>query len=302
MRQWAGIEEFVAVARTGSFTAGAARLGMSPTHVSRAIIAIEQRLDAQLLYRTTRTVRLTDTGRAFLERCERILRERDEAFALVGGKGEPQGELRVTCSTTMGERFVAPILRRWSTRHPRLSLNIELTNRVIDLVAEDFDLAIRTGSVDDPRLTKTRVASRTLYTCAAPTYLARRGTPRDIADLAEHECIIGSAATWHFLAGGQPVLHRPTGSFRCNSGHAVIEACVSGLGICQLPDFYILPYLQHGMVRLVLPEAQAADEPIWAVYPQHRHLLPKVQQAVATLVHELAATMNQPHLRDLAPA
>lgn len=302
MRQWAGIEEFVAVARTGSFTAGAARLGMSPTHVSRAIIAIEQRLDAQLLYRTTRTVRLTDTGRAFLERCERILRERDEAFALVGGKGEPQGELRVTCSTTMGERFVAPILRRWSTRHPRLSLNIELTNRVIDLVAEDFDLAIRTGSVDDPRLTKTRVASRTLYTCAAPTYLARRGTPRDIADLAEHECIIGSAATWHFRAGGQAVLHRPTGSFRCNSGHAVIEACVSGLGICQLPDFYILPYLQHGMVRLVLPEAQAADEPIWAVYPQHRHLLPKVQHAVATLVHELAATMNQPHLRDLAPA
>ncbi|OAN58517.1 LysR family transcriptional regulator [Sphingomonas sp. TDK1] len=302
MRQWAGIEEFVAVARTGSFTAGAARLGMSPTHVSRAIIAIEQRLDAQLLYRTTRTVRLTDTGRAFLERCERILRERDEAFALVGGKGEPQGELRVTCSTTMGERFVAPILRRWSIRHPRLSLNIELTNRVIDLVAEDFDLAIRTGSVDDPRLTKTRVASRTLYTCAAPTYLARRGTPRDIADLAEHECIIGSASTWHFRATGQAVLHRPTGSFRCNSGHAVIEACVSGLGICQLPDFYILPYLQHGMVRLVLPEAQAADEPIWAVYPQHRHLLPKVQQAVATLVHELAAAMNQPHLRDLAPA
>ena len=299
MSGWSGIEEFVAVARAGSFTAGAKRLAMSPTHVSRAIMALERRLDAQLFYRTTRTVRLTDTGRAFLERSERIIRERDEAFALVGGGGEPQGELRVTCSTTMGERFVAPILRRWATRHPRLSLNIELTNRVIDLIAEDLDLAIRTGSTNDSRLTATRVASRTLYTCAAPTYLARRGTPQSIADLAEHECIIGSAATWHFHAAGQDVLHRPTGSFRCNSGHAVVEACVAGLGICQLPDFYILPYLQHGMVCLVLTEAQPADEPIWAVYPQHRHLLPKVQQAVATLVHELAAAMNRPHQDEL---
>lgn len=294
MSRWDGIEEFVAVARAGSFTKGAKLIGMSATHVSRAIIAIEQRLETQLFYRTTRTVRLTDTGRAFLERCERIVQEREEAFAFVGQRGEPQGELRVTCSTTMGERFVAPILRRFAMQHPRLSLNIELTNRVTDLVAEDFDLAVRTGVTSDPRLIAARVASRTLYTCAAPDYLARKGRPLHIEDLPGHDCIVGTATTWHFALNGQEQIFRPTGRFRCNSGHAVIEACIAGLGLCQLPDFYILPFLKEGMVELVLEEAQPADEPIWAVYPQRRHLLPKIQYAVEALEHELASVMNHP--------
>jgi DNA-binding transcriptional LysR family regulator len=292
MARWDGIDEFVSVAHAGSFTRGARMIGMSPTHVSRAIRALEQRLGAQLLFRTTRTVRLTDTGRTFLDRCERILQERNEAFALVCDKGEPQGELRVTCSTTIGERFVAPILRRFATQHPRLSLNIELSNRVIDLLAEDFDLAIRTGSSADPRLMATRVASRTLLTCAAPAYLARKGRPANVEDLTEHECIVGTSSTWHFAIEGRATLYKAAGRFRCNSGHAVIEACIAGLGVCQLPDFYILPFLKNGMVELVLNHAQATDEPIWALYPRRRHLLPKVQLAVEAIRHELAAAMN----------
>lgn len=294
MARWDGIDEFVAVANAGSFTRGAKRIAMSPTHVSRAIMALEQRIGAQLFHRTTRTVRLTDTGRAFLDRCERIVQERDEAFAFVSEKGEPQGELRVTCSTAMGERFVAPILRRFAMQYPRLSLNIELTNRVIDLMAEDFDLAIRTGRASDPRLIAVRVASRTLHTCAAPAYLSRKGRPRQVEDLALHDCITGTATTWHFERDGQAQRYRPAGRFRCNSGHAVIEACIAGAGICQLPDFYILPFLKHGMVELVLEDARSADEPIWAVYQRRRHLLPKVQYAVETLRHELAAAMNRP--------
>ncbi len=293
MSRWDGIDEFLAVAAAASFTKAAHQIGKSPTHVSRSIKALERRLAAPLFYRTTRTVRLTDTGRVFRDRCQRILQERDEAFALVSEKGEPQGELRVTCSTTMGERFVAPILRRFAMQHPRLNLFIELTNRVIDLVSEDFDLAIRTGRTNDPRLVATRVASRTLLTCAAPDYLTRKGHPMKVQDLADHECIVGTSDTWHFGLDQQVVLFRPEGRFRCNSGHAVIEACISGLGICQLPDFYINPMLKHGLVELVLEDLQAADEPIWAVYPERRHLLPKVQQAVAVLERELATAMRR---------
>lgn len=294
MSSWDGIDEFMSVAKTGSFTRGAQTLGVSTTHVSRSVMALEQRLEAQLFHRTTRNVRLTDTGRVFFERCERIAQERDEAIALISDRNEPQGELRVTCSTAMGERFVAPIIRRFAMQYPRLTVSIELSNRVIDLVGEGFDLAVRTGLVTDPRLIATRVASRTLYTCAAPSYLAAAGRPECVEALAEHECIAGTAATWHFKQEDREVIHRPKGRFRCNSGHAVIEACIAGLGICQLPDFYILPYLKHGMVELLLEEAQPEDEPIWAVYPQRRHLLPKVQQAVEWLKRELGRAMNKP--------
>lgn len=292
MSDWDGIDEFIAVATTSSFTRAAKAIGMSPTHVSRAIIALEQRVQAQLFHRTTRTVRLTDTGRVFFERCERIAQERDEAIALIGEQGEPQGELRVTCSTAMGERFVAPIIRRFAMPHPKLNVTIDLSNRVVDLVAEGYDLGIRTGTVADPRLIAVRVASRTLHTCAAPSYLARAGKPKVVADLEKHECIAGTNTTWHFGDGAKSLVHQPKGRFRCNSGQAVIEACVSGLGICQLPDFYIPPYLKHGMVERVLEHFQPEDEPIWAVYPQRRHLLPKIQGVVDCLQHELAAAMR----------
>lgn len=294
MRSWDGIDEFLAVAAAGSFTKGAARINMSPTHVSRAIMALEQRLDTRLFHRTTRTVHLTDTGRALHDRLARIVQDREEAFALIASSGEPQGTLRVTCSTAMGERFVAPILRRFAMRHKRLDLNIELSNHLVDLVEENFDLGIRTGTIRDPRLLATRVAARTLYTCAAPEYLARRGHPTSIDDLAGHDCIVGTSAAWHFNFDDRLVTHNITGRFRCNSGQAVIDACVAGLGICQLPDFYILPFLKHGMVTLVLEEYRPPNEPIWAVYGRHRHLLPKVQQAVDALSLELGPAMNRP--------
>lgn len=292
MSKWEGIDEFLAVAAAQSFTNGARALGRSPTHISRSILALEQRLQVQLFHRTTRTVRLTDTGRVFLEHCERIAQETDEAIALVGERSEPQGELRVTCSTAMGERFVAPLIRRLVMRYPKLSVSIELTNRVVDLIAEGFDLAVRTGRVSDPRLIGTQVASRKLYTCASPTYLATAGCPATVEDLAKHECIVGTNTTWHFKQSDETREHRPKGRFRCNSGHAVIEACVAGFGVCQLPDFYILPYLRRGLVELLLEEARPAQEPIWAVYPRRRHLLPKIQFVIDDLRRDLGPAMT----------
>lgn len=300
MSDWDGIDEFIAVATIGSFGGGAKAIGASATHVSRSIMALEQRVQAQLFHRTTRTVRLTDTGRVFLEHCARIKQERDEAIALISERGEPRGELRVTCSTAMGERFVAPILWRYAQENPNLSITIELSNHIVDIVAEGFDLAIRTGSLTDSRLIRTRVASRTLYTCAAPDYLKKAGRLRTISDLADHECIIGTGTTWHFTMRGKEHLHRPKGRFRCNSGQAVLDACLAGIGICQLPEFYVKPYLDNGQLATVLENFRPADEPIWALYPQRRHLLPKIRNAVERLSHELKSAMNSPpaSLRD----
>jgi DNA-binding transcriptional LysR family regulator len=198
----------------------------------------------------------------------------------------------------MGERFVAPIIRRLAVQHPKLSISLELTNNVVDLIGDGFDLAIRTGELKDGRLLGTLVAERRFYTCAAPDYLARRGEPRSVQELGDHECIRGTSPSWHYRVTGDDVHHRPNGRFRCKSGQAVIEACVAGLGICQLPEFYILPYFKHGMVKLVLDDVRPHDEPIWAVYPRRRHLLPKIHAAIDALKQELGPSMHTSHRAD----
>jgi DNA-binding transcriptional LysR family regulator len=295
MSEWDGIDEFVAVATTSSFTKAARAIGKSPTHVSRSIGELERRVQNPLFNRTTRTVSLTDAGRVFFEHCQRLVLERDEAIALIGEQGEPQGELKISCSTTMGERFVAPIIRRLAVQHTKLNVSIELSNNLVDLVGDGFDLAIRTGELKDGRLLGTLVAERRFYTCAAPDYLARQGEPKTVQDLMEHQCIRGTSASWHYLVAGKDAHHRPSGRFRCNSGQAVIEACVAGLGICQLPEFYVLPYLRHGMVKLLLEDVRPKDEPIWAVYPRRRHLLPKIHAAIDALKLELGPTLHTDH-------
>lgn len=266
---------------------------MSTTHMSRSVAQLEQRVQAILFHRTTRSVQLTDTGKVFFEHCQRIAQERDEAIATIAERGEPQGLLRVTCSTALGERFIAPLIRRFAMQHQKLSVQIELTNRVVDLVAEGFDLAIRTGRLNDNRLIGTRVASRTLYTCAAPDYLARVGTPRSVDDLTKHECLVGTSSTWQYKVGDKIRYHRPQGRFRCNSGQAVADAAISGFGICQLPEFYVLPHLRHGMLKLILEDFRPNDEPIWAVYPERRHLLPKIQQVIDWMKLEMSSSMTR---------
>lgn len=294
-QKWDGIDEFVAVATAGSFASGAKSLNASTSQVSRAIARLEGKLNAQLFYRTTRKVSLTDTGRALLENCRELIRQRDEALNLVVGGNEPQGELRLTCSTAIGTRFVTPIVARMAKQYPRLSVHLELTNRVIDVVAEGFDLAIRTGNLADSRLIATRIASRRLYLCASPEYIKNAGRPRNVEDLPNFECVMGVAATWHFDVDGVSRTYRPNGRWRCNSGDAVLEAAMQGVGICQLPEFYVLPRLADGSLEPLLESSRPKDEPIWAVYPQRRYLLPKVQNLVDRLRTELGPALGIPH-------
>ena len=280
---WDGIDEFVAVAMAGSFAGGARHLGASTSQISRAVMRLESHLNTLLFYRTTRNVSLTDTGRVLYERCREVVDQRNEVLDSVIGGVVPQGELRVTCSAAIGARFVAPILVQMSLEYPQLTISLELSNRIIDLVGEGYDLAIRTGNLSDSRLIATRIASRRLYLCAAPRYLANIRTPATVKDLAEHSCLVGNAATWHFNTNGVEQTFRPKGRWNSNGGEAVLQAALAGLGICQLPEFYLHPYLADGSLKVLLDDCRPEDEPIWAVYPQRRHLLPKVRVLVERL-------------------
>ena len=292
MTRWDGIEEFVAVETAGSFAGGAHALGLSTSHISRSIARLENRIQAQLFFRTTRKVTLTDTGRALIEQFRRIVQERDEALASISDEGKPQGELRFTCSTALGERFVAPIVRKFAAENPDLRVTIELTNRLVDLVAEGFDLAVRTGNLTDSRLIGTRIASRRLYLCGSPAYLGMHGRPRTVEELSSHQCLVGTASTWQFRVDGTGHIFRPKGRWRCNSGATVVDAALADMGLCQLPELYVLPHIMEGRLEAVLDEFRANDEPIWAVYPQRRHLLPKVRKLVDRLRAELGPVLD----------
>jgi len=284
---WDGIDEFVAVAEAGSFTAAAQAFGASVTHMSRAVGRLETRMKVQLFNRTTRSVRLTDSGKIFLEQCSRMIMDRDEAVGLISNSSEPSGELRCTCSITLGERYLIPILLRYGQLYPDVRIHIEFTNRLVDLVAEGYDLALRTGYFDDGSLVRTKVADRTLYTCASPEYLERAGQPKSIGDLAHHDCLVGSSATWHFSVHGQEHIIRPKSKWRCNSGVSVAEAALTGMGICQLPEFYVLDAIKDGRLSLVLDDYRAESEPIWAVYAQRRYVPPKTSRLIEMLREDL---------------
>tara|TARA_A100001391_G_scaffold142053_1_gene99793 strand:+ start:395 stop:1282 length:888 start_codon:yes stop_codon:yes gene_type:complete len=291
---WDGIEEFVAIARAGSFASGAKAFGASTTHMSRAVARLEARLDVQLMVRTTRSLHLTDTGRLFLEQCQRLVDEREEAIAGIGAKGEPRGALSLTCSYALGEQFVAPLVREFAQAHPAISVTVDLDNDIVDIITRRFDLAIRTGHLEDSRLIATRIAERTMITVASRDYLARHGTPRDIEDLRGHDCLVGSATKWHFQ---NEQTFRPRGRWKCNSGTAVLEACLAGMGICQLPTFYMKDHLAAGRLQEVLPAEKPDNEAIWAVYPTRRHLSPKVSLLVKHLKSNLQGLLDRVNSR-----
>lgn len=293
MNAWEGFEEVVAVADAGSFVGAARRLSVSTSHVSRAIARLEDRLGFSLFYRTTRKVSLTDSGRGFADQCRRLIQERDELLWFAAGDGEPQGELRLTCSTTLGERFIAPIVGQFADKYSQLSVAMDLTNRVVDIVGEGFDIGIRTGDVADLRLVGRKIASRKLETVATPAYLEARGAPRSVDELRIHDCLVGTATTWHFVEKGTPRVFVPKGRWRCNSGEAVVSACLASRGICQLPAYYLKDALANGTLIPVLAECSSEPEPIWLVYPQRRHLLPKVSMLASVLELEVQCALDR---------
>ncbi len=287
--RWDGIDEFVAVAECSQFTAAAERLGVSSSHISRQIVRLEERLQTRLLYRSTRRVSLTEAGQTFLQHCQRLQDAREEALRAVGDlASEPKGLLRMTCAVAYGERFIVPLVTDFMALYPQLRVDIELSNRPLDLLHEGLDLAIRLGRLQESRLVAARLAPRRMFVCASPAYLARYGRPHSLSELGRHNCLIGSSDIWQLSNGAGEYAQRVQGNWRCNSGQAVLEAALKGVGLCQLPDYYVLEHLNSGALISLLEAHQPPNTAVWALYPQQRHLSPKVRKLVDHLREGLA--------------
>ncbi|TDG13615.1 LysR family transcriptional regulator [Seongchinamella unica] len=287
--RWESIEAFERVVRLGSFTRAAEDLGVSRSHVSRQINALENRLDAQLLLRTTRKVSTTDAGRAFYLQCRQILDNLEEAEqAVLDLQARPRGILRVTVAGAFGEDFVAPAALDFMSQHGDLSVELHFSNRLRDLISEGYDLAIRAGTLKDSSLIARRISSRKLLTCAAPDYLRRNGTPGTIHALTNHNCLLGTLDTWRFQENGRHQDLRVSGNWRSNNGRALLHAARTGLGLVQLPSFYLAEDLRAGKLIPVLEGNNPTDTGVWAVYPHNRHLSAKVRLFVNFLADRFA--------------
>lgn len=275
---WEGVSEFVAVAETGSFTAAAIRLGISTAQVSRQIGALETRLAVKLFYRTTRKVTITDTGKIYYSHCRQVLDGLAEAERAISDLHRtPKGRLNLTAPVTYGEDRIAPLVNDFVARYPDLEVTLRLTNRILDLVADNYDLAIRLGHLDDSTLMARRLASRTHHVCASPAYLAVHGMPHTLSELDRHNCLQGTLDDWRFEEQGKARQIRVKGNIRCNSGSALVDAALKGIGIVQLPDYYVEAEIRTGRLVSLLDSYRAPDEGIWAVFPHNRHLSPKVR-------------------------
>lgn len=287
MNRWATTEILVNVVDSGSFSAAANALGLSKSHVSRQISQLENRLGVQLLNRTTRRLSLTETGQAYYERCKSVLSQLEEAEqAVLDLQEKPRGTLRLTVAGAFGERYIAPAAAAFMKLHPHVQIHLDFTSRQVDLVDEGYDLAIRAGTLKDSSLIARRIAARQLIICGSRDYLDRYGHPANIHSLKKHNCLVGSVPTWRFRdTNGHHVDMKVDGGWHSNNGHALLAAAKAGLGLTQLPEFYVHEDIAAGRLIPVMVEYQPTDTAVWAVYPSNRHLSPKVRLFVEYLVN-----------------
>ncbi|WP_228293150.1 LysR family transcriptional regulator [Psychrobacter sp. K31L] len=296
--RWDGISEFVCVAEYESFTRAAKELSLSTAQVSRQISALEKRLNIKLLYRTTRKVSLTEEGRVFYQHCRGVLDGLDAAEQAVSHlQSKPQGRIKLTAPVTYGEQQLLPLVNDFMVRYSDIEVTAFLSNQKMDLIDGGYDLAIRIGKLSDSTMMAKKLSRRTNFVCAAPAYLERHGTPHSLSELSKHNCLLGTRDYWHFIEDGKIDSGKNTdkeknlrvsGSVQYNSGHSLVDAALKGLGIVQLPDYYVQQYLASGELVSLLDDYREPEESIWAIYPHNRHLSPKIRLLVDYLSEHLA--------------
>ncbi|WP_434042863.1 MULTISPECIES: LysR family transcriptional regulator [Sorangium] len=283
---------FIAVAEEEGFAPAARRLSMSPPAVTRAIAALEERIGTRLLHRTTRIVRLTEAGARFLTDCKRILGEIEEAEASAAGShAELRGQIGVTAPVMFGRMFVAPVVLDFLARHPRVSARTLLVDRVVDMLDEGLDVAVRIAHLPDSSLTAIRVGSVRLVVCASPDYLAARGAPETPADLAQLDTIAfsqaASPAEWAFSSGARVEKVLPPSQLLVNTADVAIAAAVAGRGLARVLSYQVGPELRAGRLRIVLPAFEPPPVPVHVVHPEGPRAAARVRAFVDFLVERL---------------
>jgi DNA-binding transcriptional LysR family regulator len=288
------MSSFVAVAEAGSFVAAADVTGMSKAAVSRHVAELEERLGVRLMQRTTRRLSMTDEGQRFLARCKELLASIDEAESeLSSSTGTPSGLIRVNAPLTFGTMHLAPLWGRFMDRYPKVALDVTLGDRIVDLVEEGYDLAIRISNLPNSALVSRTLASTRMVLCASPEYLRAHGKPGHPSELAAHRVISFSywvtRDEWHFTGPEGEVIVRIKPGMHTNNGDTCRFAALDHQGIILQPDFIIGSDLRSGALIELMPEYRAISLGIHAVYPSRKHLPLKVRRLIDFLVESFAA-------------
>ncbi|MEJ2920051.1 LysR family transcriptional regulator [Bordetella avium] len=288
MDTYSAMQTFARVVELGSFAAAAERAGLARSVVTRQIAYLEEKYGVRLLNRTTRKLNLTDAGRAFYERIRPLLSElADIDLALRAQSSQPTGRLRISAPVSFGVLHLGPAVADYLQRYPDVVIDLDLNDRVVDLVQDGYDVAVRIGPLTDSSLVARPLAPQTLQVCAAPSYLARHGTPAQPEALRQHQCLhysyASSGTDWVFEKDGQTTLVRITPSMRANNGDVLRTAALAGHGIILQPDFLIGDDLRAGRLVPVLPDYRRPVITMMMVYPHRRLLSPTVRSFVEHL-------------------
>ncbi|MBB5217058.1 LysR family transcriptional regulator [Parapusillimonas granuli] len=289
MGKFKQLESFVAVATLGSLSAAARAEGVAPAMIGRRINALEERLGIKLLLRSTRRLSLTSEGEAFLEEAQRILRDLNETEARISQGGiDPSGHLRVTAPAGFGRRHVAPLLPAFIKRHPNMTISLDLSDRLVDLIEERYDCAIRIGDLDDSQIVGLRLADNKRVIVAAPEYLKVHGVPRLPGDLAQHNCLSfgnqgNQARGWLLRQDGEVRAIRVKGNMACSDGSVLHQWTLDGVGLAWRSLWEVREDLEAGRLVSVLDEYAAPANGIFAMLPERRHLPLRVRAFVDML-------------------
>ncbi|MGM8568369.1 LysR family transcriptional regulator [Enterobacter hormaechei subsp. hormaechei] len=272
------VEVFITVVEHGSFTAAAVELSTTPSVLSRAVSRLEARLGRQLLQRTTRRVGLTEAGRIYLEQARSAFSLLDDAERDGRGQGgDLTGRVKISVPTTYGHYRLPPLLARFSQQHPRVQVELNITNRNVDLIAEGFDLAIRLGQMPDSGLVARKLEEAALLLVASPAYLHRMGVPQTLDELQQHSCLpfimprTGRIAPWVFRDDGRDVDWLPRSTFEISDDVlGVVSLAEQGMGICQSYEFIVRDRIERGQLVEVLPHLRGRSRPFSVIFAPHR--------------------------------
>ena len=293
MGKFKQISTFVEVVARGSLSAAARAEGIAPAMIGRRLDALETRLGVKLLQRTTRRLALTDEGAAFLEDCQRILTELEEAEAAVSERSvHASGHLSVSAPAGFGRQPVAPLLPSFLAEHRDVTVNLNLNDRIVDVVGDGVDVAIRIASLNDSNLVGVKLADNQRVLVASPAYLKRHGTPQTLADLARHNCLAmsseGSQRGWTFREHGKIVTLKVAGNMVCNDGEVLHDWALSGKGLAWRSMWEVGALIEAGRLCTVLDAYAAPGNDIYAVFAQRRHLPLRIRAFVDFLRHNYA--------------
>ncbi len=291
------METFVAVAAKGSLTAVAQIEGVAAALIGRRIDALEERLGVKLMTRTTRKLSLTFEGQQYLEDCQRLLAQAkvaDEAVSV--GATQASGHLRLTAPAGFGRKHIAPLVAEFLAANPKVTMTLDLTDRVTDIIDEGFDLAIRIGTLEDSNLVAVRLANNRRVVVASPDYLARFGTPQIPEDLAKHRCLTFGNSTsqargWIFTVDKKASAYKVDGAIHCNDGAVLHEWALQGLGLAWRSWWEVNEEVKQGRLITLLDDYAAPLNAIYAVYPQRKHLPRRLQLLIEQLKKSFSVTL-----------